>query len=206
MSNIITANVVVRGVKPLFQSWFGPDALPLEKVEKTGKAGNDPTEWRRSTLVTDEGQLYVLGTYIFSTVKNGAYYTKRGRGSIMNNVAATLEVVEDRVMIDRWFPGFPNGHKFNIDSVEEPPRDATKPLYLDVRGVLNPATKARNVRYRVVCNTGWTCEFNIQWDKTIVSRTEMEASIIDAGRLVGLANARKIGMGRFVVDRFSVSE
>jgi len=36
MSNMITAKVSIRGVRPLLIHHFGPDALPLEKQEKDG--------------------------------------------------------------------------------------------------------------------------------------------------------------------------
>jgi len=49
-------------------------------------------------------------------------------------------------------------------------------------------------------------EFTLLWDKTIVSRGEMEAIVIDTGKLVGLGNGRSIGFGRFDVIAFDVSE
>jgi CRISPR/Cas system endoribonuclease Cas6 (RAMP superfamily) len=73
-----------------------------------------------------------------------------------------------------------------------------------VRGVRNPSTKARNVRYRVAASKGWTCTFHLLWDKTIVSRAEMETVLIDSGKLVGIGNGRGIGMGRFEVAEFTV--
>jgi len=43
------------------------------------------------------------------------------------------------------------------------------------------------------------------WDKTVISRAEMEAVTLDAGKLVGIGNGRSIGMGRFEVEKFAVS-
>lgn len=206
MSNTITAKVTVKGVRPLFWHKFGPDALPLEKQERTGVAGNDPPEWRKTVLVTREGQLYLEPTYVFSALREGAKYTKKGRGSIMTQVSATLQVVDNRVLVDRFFPGYPNGSGFDVKTADEPPQDPDEPIYLDVRGVRNPTTKARNVRYRIAACPGWQATFTILWDKTIVSRGEMEAVLIDAGRLVGLGNGRAIGMGRFEVLDFTVAE
>lgn len=34
MSNILTAQVQIRGTRAIIQHKFGPDALPLEKQEK----------------------------------------------------------------------------------------------------------------------------------------------------------------------------
>lgn len=206
MSNIIKARVSIKGVRPLFFHHFGEDALPLEKQERTGVAGNDPEEWRRTMLATKDGQLYIEPTYVFGAMRNGAKYTRKGKANLVGPLSATLQIVSDRVLIDRYFPGFPNGHKFDPKIAEPPSRDSDEPVYLDVRGVVNPSTKGRNVRYRVVASIGWLASFEILWDKTVVSRSEMEAVLIDTGRLVGIGNARTIGMGRFEVERFEIIE
>lgn len=206
MGNMITASVTVKGTRPLLWHHFGPDALPLEKQERTGVAGHDPEEWRKTCLATKDGQLYIPPTYIFATLRDGARYTKKGKGSIQKSVVATLQVTSDRVLIDRHFPGFPNGHSFNLATVEPPPTDSELPVYMDVQSVRNPSTKARNIRYRIAASIGWLCSFNLIWDKTIVSRGEIESVINDAGKLCGLGDGRSIGLGRFVVEQFQVSQ
>lgn len=195
MSNILQAEVKITGTRPLFWHAFGPDAIPLEKQERTGVAGNDPEEWRRTVLMTEDRQLYVDSTYIFGMLRDAARHTKNGRGSIQSNLVATLQTLDDRVLVDRWLPA--DG---------DPPRDPTQPVYIDVRSVKNPATKGRNVRYRVAASTGWQVTFHILWDKTIVNRQQMEAVCIDAGRLVGLGDGRSVGFGRFSVISFEVSD
>lgn len=199
-NNIITAEVSVKGVRPLFWNVFGPDAIPLEKQEKTGVAGNDPEEWRRTVIHTKDGQLYIPGTYVFGTVRDGSKHTKKGKGSIQALVTSTLQVLDDRVLVDRHIPGFNGGLPETLTT------DPDEPVYLDIRSVKNPSTGARNIRYRVVASPGWHVTFHLQWDKTIVSRSEMEAACRDAGQLCGLGNARKIGMGRFEVERFEIVE
>jgi hypothetical protein len=82
------------------------------------------------------------------------------------------------------------------------PTDPLEPVYLDIQSVRNPATRARNVRYRVAVAPGWTCSYRLQWDKTIVSTQEMQMVAIDAGRLSGLGDGRSIGYGRFEVAAF----
>lgn len=206
MSNILKAQVTIRGMRPLIQHRFGPDALPLEKQERTGVAGNDPQEWRKTCMVTKDGQLFILPTYVFSCFREGSKNTKKGRGSIMPAVASTLQVTDDFILIDRYFPNFPNGHSFDVATVDAPPNDLTAPVFLDVCGVRNPATKARNVRYRIAAGTGWRASFHIVWDKTIVSRDQMQAVAIDSGRLVGLADGRSVGYGRFEIESFNVQD
>ena len=206
MSNIVKAKVQIVGTRPLLQHQFTPAALPLEKQEKTGVAGNDPTEWRRTCIVDKTGQLFLDPSYIFATVREGGRSIKRGRGSIFKLVASTLIVTDNKVMIDRFYPGFPCDEPFDVESVEPCSNDQDEPVYIDVRGVVNPSTKGRNVRYRLACSPGWRITFNIMWDKTVVSRNEIESCVIEAGRLVGLANGRAIGMGRFEIESFTVAE
>ncbi len=195
MASILTATVRVTGKRPLLWHAFGPDAIPLERQEKTGVAGNDPEEWKKTVLVTADRQLYLDPTYIFGCIRDGARNVKKGRGSIQPAVASTLQVVNDVVLIDRFMP-----------DGDEPPRDPTQPVYLDVRSVRNPTTKARNVRYRVAASKGWGCEFTVQWDKIIVSRDEMREAIRFAGDLCGLGDGRSVGFGRFDVVSFEVAE
>lgn len=206
-NNIVGVTVTVRGLRPLFWHKFGPEALPLEKQERTGVAGNDPEEWRKTVLVTKAGQLYLEPSYIFGALREAARYTKKGKGSIQTAVAATLQVTDERVLVDRFFPGWPkDGQVFDVRAATPPEQDPDAPVYLDIRGVRNPSTKARNVRYRVAVSSGWQCVFHLEFDKTIVSRAEMEAVVIDAGKLVGLGNGRSIGMGRFSMSSFEVMD
>jgi hypothetical protein len=193
IGNMLTATVKIEGVRPILWHHFGPDALPLEKQERTGVAGNDPEEWRKTVLMLPTRQLYIKPTYVFGALVNGAKNTPKKRGTLQPIVASTLQVTDDFILIDdRFVP-------------DEPlPTEPTEPIYLDITGVRNPATKARNVRYRVACSKGWTCTFHLYWDKTIVSRQEMEAVTIDAGRLTGLGDGRSVGFGRFQVLSFDV--
>ena len=191
MSNLVKARIEICGTRPLLQHKFGPEALPLEKGERTGVAGNDPEEWKRTCMVTKDGQLYVVGTYAFGMLRDAARHTKKGKGSIQALVAATLQIEDDRILLDRFLP-----------KDGDPTTDSSQLVYIDVMGVRNPSTKARNVRYRLATRAGWKAMFTIMWDKTIVSRDQMRAVITDAGTLVGLADGRSIGFGRFEVANF----
>jgi len=193
-NNILQAKVTIKGTRGLLWHHFGPDAIPLEKQERTGVAGNDPEEWRKTVLMLpDTRQLYLKPTYVFGTLRDGAKYTARKRGTLQPFLAATLQVMDELILIDdRFVP------------VEPLPTEPTKLVYLDIQSVRNPATKARNVRYRIAAAPGWTCSFNLMWDKTIVSRGEMEAATIDAGRFCGLGDGRSVGYGRFGIEAFEV--
>lgn len=201
MGNMLTARVTIKGTRPMWFHKFGPDALPLEKKERTGVAGHDPEEWKRTVQHTKDGQLYIRSDQVFVCLRDAARHTKRGRGSIQRYVQATLQVLEDRILLnDRCIPNFNGGLP---DTLTEDPDEL---VYLDIRGVRNPTTKARNVRYRVAAASEWICEFTLMWDATVVSRNEMGAICIDAGKLEGLGNGRAIGMGRFVVEEFEITE
>lgn len=185
--NIVRAEVTIVGVRPLLQHAFGPDTIPLEKLEREGVTapGNDPNEWKRSMLVTSNGQLYVRNDYVFGCLKKGATRTKKGRGSIQADVEATLEVDPAVILLEGCF------------LPENVTRDPTQRVYIDVRGAT--VGKSRHVRYRLAASPGWECSFTLQWDKTIVSRNQMQTVLRDAGMFGGLGDGLKLGMGRFTV-------
>jgi hypothetical protein len=189
------ARVTLQGTRPLLWHHFGPDAIPLEPREKTGKAGNDPEEWRRTVLRTAQDQLYVDQSYIFGCLRNGAKYTPRKRGTLQPLVAATLQVCEEQILIDRWLP---------TGGVDKFIQAQDQPVYLDVRSVRNPQTGGRNVRYRVAASSGWKTTFTLEWDNTVVNTNEMQGVIRDAGKFAGLGDGRGIGFGRFEVLEFQV--
>ena len=178
---------------------FGPHALPLEPTEKTGVAGHNPDEWRNTFLADENGQLYVLGSYIFSCVREAAKFTKIQKRSATHYVSATLEVEENRVFLDRYMP-----KNYKEMKTEEFPKDPTLPVYLDVRGVV--VNRSRHIRYRVAASPSWRLTFHILWDPTIVARNVMQSIVNDAGELCGIGDGRNIGFGRFEVERFEVLE
>jgi hypothetical protein len=194
-SNIITARVQLLGIRDLLQHRFGPSSIPLDGPgERTGVAGNDPEEWRKTCMVTPDGQLYIEPTYVFRMIVDGAKHTKKGKGSIQALVAATVQVEDQCILLaNRRMP-----------KKGDPQADPSQDVYLHVSGVKNPQTKGMNVRYRVAARAGWKLAFTINWDKTIVNRDQMRAVLNDAGLLVGLADGRKIGFGRFSVEEFKI--
>jgi hypothetical protein len=188
MASILTATIAITGMRPLLWNRFGPDSIPVSgRRERNGVAGHDPSEWRRSVRITGANQLYLDPSAIFSCLRDAARYTPRKRGTLQPLLGATLQVLDERVLVDRFLP-------------EQPGTDPTQVVYIDVRSVRNPATRARNVRYRVAAAPGWRATFTIQWDATIVSRPEMLAVLLDAGRFTGVGDGRAVGFGRFSVD------
>jgi hypothetical protein len=195
MSNILIAQVQIGGTRPLLWHAFTPEAIPVSgKRERTGVAGNDPDEWKKTVLTTPERQLYLPSTAVFGCLRDAARFTRKGRGTVQSALVATLRVTDDHILVDRFLPPEPL------------PTSEQTPVYLHVSSVRNPATKARNVRYRVAANAGWQASFCVRWDRTVLSRGELEAVLIDGGRLVGIGSGRQIGFGRFEVRSFEAQE
>lgn len=194
MSNILQAAVSIEGTRPLIWHAFTPEAIPIGKKERTGTAGNDPSEWRRTVLATPDGQLYLKHTYVFGCLRDGAKFTPYRRGTLQPLLVSTLLVLDRTIPIaGRVLPATPT-------------TDEEQPVYLDIQSVRNPATRARNVRYRVAAAPGWQATFRISWDKTVVSREQLQAICIDAGRLAGIGDGRAVGYGRFTVTAFAISD
>jgi hypothetical protein len=194
--SLISARVKITGERPLLWHHFGPEALPLNKTERNGVAGNDPSEWRRTVLMTPDRQLYLEPAYIFGCVRDGAKHTRHKRGTLQPFVSATLQVLDSRILIDRKIP----------EEIKDLQQREDLPVYLDIRSVRNPATRGRNVRYRIAASPGWSATFTIAWDNTVVSRDQMEAVLNDAGKFVGLGDGRSIGFGRFAVQEFAIED
>jgi hypothetical protein len=98
-------------------------------------------------------------------------------------------------------------NKIFLEGLEVPEnlsREKDKPVYLDVRSVVNPTTKGRNLRYRAACAPGWKCEFVISWDDSIISKEQMRSVLKDAGELCGTGSGRSLGFGRFQVIDFKI--
>jgi hypothetical protein len=194
IGNQLHADVLIQGTRPLLWNHLHPSESFGQRRERGGTAGNDPTEWQRNVLITHERQLYLLPTHIFGCFRDAAKYTKRGRSSLLSPMTSTLQVPERRILVNRYLPQEP------IKATE----DSDHEVYIFMSVVKNVATRGHNIRYRVAAASGWQCSFTLRWDKTIISRQEMEAVAIDAGKLVGLADGRSIGYGRFEVMQFHV--
>lgn len=187
------AKVKIKGTKPLLIHVFKPEILSLKRKAPSGVAGNNPEEWKQTYTADKNGQLYVNPSYIFGTMREASKYTKQGISSIQKKVVATLQVLNNRIYFNRYLP-------------ENITQDESEPVYLDVRSVRSPTTKARNIRYRVALSLGWETSFEIIWDNSIVSNGNIEAVLHDAGSLVGLGDGRSIGYGRFEVISFKSYE
>ncbi|WP_414576239.1 hypothetical protein [Anabaena sp. CCY 9402-a] len=205
MDNILQAKVSILGTRTLAIHHFGIDALPLEAKEKDGVAGHSPNEWKKTVLMDEERQLFLLPTYFFGCIKYGGKTVKRGKSNLLADIASTLQVMDDQIYICSGdgpiqLPDPPQVIEAGTIKSEKLPD-----TYVEVIGVRNPSTKARNIRYRVAVKPGWQCSFTILWDSVVVDRKSLETAIINAGTLVGVGDGRQsIGYGRFEVTGLTI--
>lgn len=201
VGNLVKAKVKIEGIRPLMWNHFGPHALPLEPQERGGVAGNNPDEWRNSVLMSPDRELYLLPSSIFKCLREGGRYIKQGRSSLEKPVTATVQVQGKLIIVQgRFVPKKPEFLHNGIFQEEIPE------VFVDVSPVVNPSTKNRNIRYRVTTAPGWQCSFEIQFDKSIVSRSQMESVCVQAGALVGLGDGRSMGLGRFKLLTFEAPD
>ncbi|MEM0979957.1 MAG: hypothetical protein AAGH78_06745 [Cyanobacteria bacterium P01_H01_bin.58] len=196
-NNIVTARLTIKGNRTLLTNRFSSAAIPLERRNRSGVAGNNPMEWKQTALLTPKRQFYLPGTYIFSCLREAAIFTT-GKQRTQREVAATLQVKESVILIEnRFLPEEP----FYIEQQEVRVRPEA---FIDVAVVRNPKSGARNVRYRAATSPGWQCSFHLMWDQTVIPQPLLESICLDAGALVGLADGRNLGYGRFDVQKFEV--
>lgn len=187
------AHIKIVGTKVLLFHAFNAEVLDKKKA-KSGSVGNNPDEWKGTVIMDSDRKLYLPESYLFAPIKEAGKYTKIGRGNIVKYVAATLAVSPHRIYI-----------KDRVCPVEKDlTKDDTKAVYLDVRSVVNPMTKGRNLRYRIALSPGWETEFEIGWDDSLISTDQMQAVVNDSGTMCGTGDARNIGLGRYKIKDFSM--
>jgi hypothetical protein len=190
------ATFTIKGLKPFLFHKFNIEAVTNTKKPKEGSSGNNPSEWK-DTVFTEGRRLYIPSFYMQTAITAGGKFVKIGRGTVSKQICSALNILDERLYFNRELP-----KPIEDMTAEDLGTDSSKPIYIDIRGVSNPNTKGKNIRYRVALNPGWELTANIEWDDTIISTDQMKASIEALGKLVGLSNGRTIGYGRFEVKEF----
>jgi len=195
-----TANVKIRGVKPFLFHKFNIETLTSSSLIKEGTTGNNFNEWK-GTFFYEGTQLYMPTSYIFATHKNGSLNTKVGRGTIQKTFISGVTVLGEKCYFNRnIFDGW------ETMEIKDVPKDSSLPVYVDIRMVVNPNTKGKNVRYRLAMSPGWETDFTLEFDDTLLSNAQIKKICIDSGKLQGIADARTLGYGRFQVTDIEFSE
>ena len=188
---ISTVEVKIKGIRPLLFNNFSIESIPLKRTTKSGVAGNNPEEWKSSFCTTEEGQLYFEPSYIFSCLRSGGKYIPKSRGSMESDVAATLQVLSEKILLNRY-----------VKCKESITSNSANEVYIDIRPVSRRGVK--NIRYRLATMKGWESNFLLSWDSTLISIEQLHAICIEAGSFAGLGDGRKIGFGRFEVLSFEL--
>lgn len=193
---MLKAKVHIYGIKPILFHKFNIEVLTQLSKKKSGSSGNNPEEWKTS-FFHEDGKIYMPGDYIFSNLKNASFHTKIGRGSIQKTWVSAVQVLTDKVFLNReMFADWENKGAVDLVTLQ----NTDLPVYVDIRMVDNPNTKGKNVRYRVACSPGWECSYELLIDDTLISKEIVKKVVEDAGKLIGIADARTLGYGRFKVE------
>lgn len=187
----IQARIEIEGIKPLLFNTFPVEALNSSK-SKSGSTGNNSEEWKNTVLMTPDRELYVYSSYLTGCIVAGGKQIKIGKGTINKKVGSTLEIAEPELRLGLFVP--------EDDQLLRRPED---PVYLDVRSVVNPMTKGRNIRYRVATKAGWKIKATLIWDDRTVSREDLKSCVENGGLFEGIGDGRRIGFGRFKLLSFS---
>lgn len=190
----VFANVHIEGIKNLLINTFPIEALDAKKP-KSGSAGNSSEEWKKTVLVDKEtNKLFIFQSYLFKSISDGGKEIKVGKATIAKKVAASLEIVsceKERIYFEN-----------DICLPENLTTDCSQKVFLDIRSVVNPMTKGRNLRYRVCISHPWELKFKISWDNVIISKETMMQAIVNGGLYQGIGDGRAIGFGRYKLVNF----
>lgn len=186
----IKAKVEIEGIKPLLFHCFPIDALS----EKNSKIGED--EWKETVYMDEKRQLYLPGINFRNSIAAGGKEIKIGRGTLYKKIESTLEVEEIKIYLQDMF----------VPEEENLLRLDTEKVYLDVRSVVNPATRGRNIRYRIACRKGWQCYFHVTWDDYLCSKEQIKICLENAAAFQGVGDGRKIGFGRYKILNFEIQK
>jgi hypothetical protein len=189
----IKAKIAIEGTKSILFHTFPIDTLTPGK-SRGGTTGKDEEEWKSTVLMTGNRQLYVMGTYLIGAIKSAGKLIKVGKGNMMKKIESCLECLEDVVLLDNLF--VPEDSQLTKSSMD--------PVYIDVRSVVNPSTKGRNLRFRIAAKAGWKLSAAIEWDDSLVSKETMKECVTNAGLYEGIGDGRRIGFGRFSVVSFEI--
>jgi hypothetical protein len=189
----ISATIRIQGIKPLLFHTFPLDTLDAGKAKK-GTTGNNNEEWHNTVLMDEDRKLYVYGSYLRGCIVSGGKHIKVGKGNISKKVGASLEIVGERIYLD----------DLKVPADKDLTRLTTDPVYLDVRSVVNPMTKGRNLRYRIAAKEGWTLSATISWNDYIVSKENMKQCVENGGLFDGIGDGRAIGFGKFNLVDFKM--
>jgi hypothetical protein len=173
------AEVSIKGIYALLMHRF-PE-VPIEALEKKSKEEQAELASYRDPA---SGNLIIPGVALQRCLVAAATYSKgKGRASLEKQAAACMMVTPEHIDL------------------------GIKDFVIDARPVVIPATKGRIMRFRPKIEK-WGCKFEIEFDDTLLTETQVRKIVDDAGQRVGLLEyrpAKKGPFGRFMVTNWVVS-
>lgn len=192
--------LLIKGVKPFLYHKFNIESISSQNKIKEGTSGNNPSEWK-NTFWHEEKKLFVPGSYFLPAITAGGKFVKVGRGTISPKIPSAITILDEKVYFNRELPD-----KLEYLTNDSIPHDSSAPIYLDIRGVSNPNTKGKNVRYRLALSPGWELQPTFLWDDTIISKDQLNNALEALAKLVGFSDGRTLGYGRFDIIDFDVED
>lgn len=159
-------------------------ALPQgqeEKIRDTGKEF-DPKEEAEKGLYRDEkGKIYFPSRWIKGCLENAAKGVKKGRVDLKSKVIQAVSIYPTMI-----YPTKLSDYKIDQQYVRLMGRN----LILRSRPRFDE----------------WEIEFEINFDEEIISANDIRKLLERGGKFIGIGDGRKIGYGRFKVEKFEVVE
>jgi hypothetical protein len=160
--------VSIEGISALLMHSF--PLQPIEAIEK-----KTPQEQAEIAAYRDPAtrELYVPATAVQRAIVSAASFSKgKGRQTLQRPVAACVMVYPERIGLMKT--------EYTIDT----------------RPVVVPATKGRVLRHRPRLDK-WLLSFQVEYDDTLLTETQLRRIIDDMGSRVGLLDFRPEKKGPF---------
>jgi len=160
--------VKIQGLSALLMHSF--PLVPVEALEKKPPEEQAEIAAYRNP---DTRELFIPAVNIQRSLIAGATFSKgKGRGSLQKPVAACVLVSPERIGL------------------------GTTDYKIDARAVVIPATKGRVVRYRPRLDE-WECSFELEYDDTLLTESQLRRVVDDTLQRVGLLDFRPEKKGPF---------
>jgi hypothetical protein len=159
-------------------------ALPQEpenKMRDTGKEF-DPREEAEKGLYKDkEGRIYFPSKWIKGCIESAAKGVKKGTVNLRSKVIQAVSI----------YPPIIYPTKLSDYELDQ--------QYVRLQG--------RNLILRSRPRFDkWEIDFEINFDEEIISANDIQKLLERGGRFIGIGDGRKIGYGRFKIEKFEIEE
>lgn len=171
-------DVGMKGNSPLLMHRY-PE-VEIEALAKKPKAEQAELAAYRDP---DNGELYIPSVCIQRSLVSAAAYSKgKGRASLQKIAAACIMIGPERLSL------------------------GVKEYTIDSRPVVIRATRGRVLRHRPRLDQ-WSCQFELEYEDTLLEEKQVRRIVDDAGQRVGLLDFRpecKGPFGRFMVTKWAL--